>query len=88
MWLTLIWHMGLKMPWCWKAGPSTSSERNHLLELLPTANFPAQTLFCADAGFVGYEFWKAILDAAMEGAREAMPAPNGSHPGGASRQAN
>jgi hypothetical protein len=62
IWLTLIWHMGLKMPWCWKTGPSTSSERQHLEELLESRVFPENTLFCCDAGFVGYDFWKAILD--------------------------
>lgn len=63
IWLTLVWHMGLKLPWCWRTGPSTSSERNHLMELLEIVTFPLKTLFCGDAGFVGYEFWKAILDA-------------------------
>lgn len=62
IWLTLVWHMGLKVPWCWRTGPSTSSERNHLVELLQIAVFPIKTLFCGDAGFVGYEFWKAISD--------------------------
>jgi hypothetical protein len=62
IWLTLIWHMGLKMPWCWKMGPSTSSEREHFLHLLKTEIFPDKTLFCGDAGFVGYELWKGILD--------------------------
>jgi hypothetical protein len=62
IWLTLIWHMGLKLPWCWRTGPSTASERSHLQELLETAVFPSQTLFCGDAGFVGYEFWRSILD--------------------------
>jgi hypothetical protein len=63
IWLTMIWHMGLKMPWCWKSGPSTSSERRHVLELLKDQSFPKNTLFCADAGFVGHEFWTAILAA-------------------------
>jgi hypothetical protein len=63
IWLTLIWHMGLCMPWTWKTGPSTSSERGHFQEMLTTIVFPIKTLFCADAGFVGYEFWKAICDA-------------------------
>jgi hypothetical protein len=63
IWLTLIWHMGLKLPWCWKTGPSTSSERHHLMEMLQTHEFPKNTLFCCDAGFVGYELWKSILDA-------------------------
>jgi hypothetical protein len=61
IWLTLVWHMGLKLPWCWRTGPSTASERSHLLELLDMLVFPIHTLFCADAGFVGYEFWSGIL---------------------------
>ena len=63
IWLTLMWHMGLCMPWSWKTGPSTSSERGHFLEMLTTMVFPEKTLFCADAGFVGYELWKALEDA-------------------------
>lgn len=61
IWLTLIWHMGLKLPWCWKTGPSNASERSHLLELLETLEFPKNTLFCGDAGFTGYEFWSGIV---------------------------
>ena len=63
MWITLIWHMGLKMPWTWKTGASNSSERHHLMEMLKTETFPENTLFCGDAGFVGYELWNSILDA-------------------------
>ncbi|MEZ6062421.1 MAG: transposase [Planctomycetaceae bacterium] len=62
MWITLIWHMGLKMPWTWKTGASTSSERHHLMDMLKTETFPENTLFCGDAGFVGYDFWNALLD--------------------------
>jgi hypothetical protein len=62
IWLTLIWHMGLKISWCWKKGPSTASERHHLRELVEEHSFPKNTLFCGDAGFVGYELWKALLD--------------------------
>jgi hypothetical protein len=60
IWLTLIWHMGLKLPWSWRTGPSTASERGHLLEMLETQEFPENTLFCGDAGFVGYDFWNTI----------------------------
>jgi len=63
IWLTMIWHMGLKMPWCWRTGPSTACERGHFLDLLKSCVFPENTLFCADAGFVGYELWKGIMDA-------------------------
>ncbi len=62
IWLTMIWHMGLKMPWCWRTGPSTSSERGHFQEMLHQQKFPENTLFCADAGFIGYELWKTILE--------------------------
>lgn len=60
MWLTMIWHIGLRLPWCWKIGPSYSSERAHALELLGEHKFPEFTLFCGDAGFVGYDFWSTI----------------------------
>jgi DDE family transposase len=62
IWLTLVWHMGLKLPWCWRTGPSTASERGHLMDMLETVDFPKDTLFCGDAGFIGYDFWKNILD--------------------------
>jgi hypothetical protein len=62
MWLTLIWHMGMHLPWCWKSGPSYSSERDHFKEMLRKYKFPENTLFCGDAGFTGYDLWKTILD--------------------------
>ena len=61
IWLTMIWHMGLKMPWCWKTGPSNASERNHLTNFLESQKFPENTLFCCDAGFTGYELWNSII---------------------------
>jgi hypothetical protein len=62
IWLTLLWHMGLRMPWSWKSGPSTASEREDFGQLLREQQFPENTLFCGDAGFTGYELWKAIID--------------------------
>jgi hypothetical protein len=62
IWLTLLWHMGLRMPWCWKSGPSTASERDHFQQMLAEQQFPENTLFCGDAGFTGYELWKAVID--------------------------
>lgn len=61
IWLTLVWHLGLKLPWCWASGPSTSSERHHLRDMIATYGFPENTLFCGDSGFVGDSFWKAII---------------------------
>lgn len=63
IWVTLCWHMSLQMPWSWATGPSNSSERDHFRKMLATQKFPTNTLFCGDAGFVGYEFWKDIIDA-------------------------
>jgi hypothetical protein len=62
VWLTLIWHMGLRAPWSWTSGPSTASERDHLKQMLAEQEFPENTLFCGDAGFTGYELWKAAID--------------------------
>lgn len=62
IWLTLLWHMGLKMPWSWKTGHSASSERGHFLEMLKGLVFPENTPFCGDAGFISYELWNTILD--------------------------
>lgn len=62
IWLTLLWHMGLRLPWSWKMGPSDSSERGHFQEMLMQQSFPENTLFCGDAGFTGYDFWKSIMD--------------------------
>jgi len=61
MWLTLFWHVGTGLPWAWRTGPSDSSERRHLQEML--AELPENTLIVADAGFVGYEFWRAVMEA-------------------------
>ena len=61
MWLTLFWHVGTGLPWAWRTGPSDSSERQHLEEMLP--ELPENTLITADAGFVGYDFWSKVLAA-------------------------
>jgi hypothetical protein len=61
MWLTLLWHVGTGLPWAWRTGPSDSSERGHLEEML--AELPKNSLITADAGFVGFDFWNTILDA-------------------------
>lgn len=61
MWLTLFWHVGTGLPWAWRTGPSDSSERQHLEEMLP--ELPENTLITADAGFMGYDFWSAVMAA-------------------------
>jgi hypothetical protein len=59
-WITLMWHMGLRLPWCWRLGPSNSSERQHVMDMAETESFPKNTLFCGDAGFVGYPLWSCL----------------------------
>ncbi len=61
VWITLMWHIGLEVPWCWKLGPSNSSERQHVMEMIRCGHFLENTLFVGDAGFVGYDFWKLII---------------------------
>ena len=60
-WITLLWHMGLRLPWMWRLGPSNASERAHVMEMIQGGKYPKDTLFCGDAGFVGYPLWSAIL---------------------------
>ena len=62
IWITLMWHIGLGLPWCWKLGPSNSSERQHVQDMILTGHFLKNTLFVGDAGLVGYKFWKLILE--------------------------
>lgn len=64
VWLTTMWHVGTGLPWDWRLGPSESSERAHLLEMLP--HLPPEALITADAGFTGYESWQAILDSGRQ----------------------
>jgi len=61
LWLTLLWHVGSGLPWAWRTGPSGASERDHLVAMVP--ELPAHALLVADAGFVGYDFWQALLSA-------------------------
>lgn len=60
LWLTTMWHAGTGLPWDWRIGPADSSERAHMREML--GGLPAGALVAADAGFVGYEGLKDILD--------------------------
>jgi hypothetical protein len=60
-WVTMMWHMGLRLPWRWRLGPSNASEREHVIDMAQTGTFPKNTLFCGDAGFVGYPLWSTLL---------------------------
>ena len=59
--LTTLWHMGLGLPWDFRVGPGTDSERRHLEQMLD--DLPRDSLVVADAGFVGYELCQRVLNA-------------------------
>jgi Transposase DDE domain len=61
LFLTTAWHMGTGLPWDFRIGPGTASERRHLEEML--ADLPARALVVADAGFTGYDLYTRILAA-------------------------
>ena len=60
MWLTVVWHAGTGLPWAWRIGPTDSSEREHWREMIP--ELPENALVAADAGYVGYEYTRTLLD--------------------------
>lgn len=64
LWITTMWHAGSGLPWDWRTGPADSSERAHLEEMI--ADLPEEALVTADAGFVGYEYWQALLDSGRQ----------------------
>lgn len=59
--VTTLYHMGTGLPWAFRQGPGTDSERTHLREMIPA--LPAGSLVVADAGFIGYELLAALLAA-------------------------
>lgn len=65
-WITMLWHMGLRLPWMWRLGPSNSSERAHVMEMLMAGCFAVKTLFCGDAGFIGYPLWSEIIESGAD----------------------
>jgi Transposase DDE domain len=59
LWLTAIVHLRLGVPWCWRWGKGTASERQHLQEMLGL--LPAAALLVADAGYIGYDVARALM---------------------------
>jgi hypothetical protein len=59
--LTLVWNVGTGLPWAWKMGPVSTSEREQAQQLIAT--LPEGSLAVEDAGFTGYEFWQAMIQA-------------------------
>jgi hypothetical protein len=59
--LTYILHLGTGLPWDFRVGPGTDSERSHLRQMLD--DLPSSgSLLVADAGFVGYDLCRDLLE--------------------------
>jgi hypothetical protein len=53
-WVTTMWHVGTGLPWDWRIGPSNSSERDHLRQMID--DLPPAALVTADAGTISVMF--------------------------------
>jgi len=57
--LTTVWHIGTGLPWSFRVGPGTDSERTHFRRMI--AGLPARSMIVADAGFAGYVLFQRVL---------------------------
>jgi hypothetical protein len=59
LWVTALVHLRLGVPWAWRVGKGTDSERSHLVQMLPL--LPAAALLVADAGYCGFELAQHLV---------------------------
>jgi len=59
LWVTALVHLRLGVPWAWRIGKGTASERLHLLQMLPL--LPTAALLIADAGYCGFDLAQALM---------------------------
>jgi Transposase DDE domain len=59
LFVTTLLHMGTGLPWDFRIGPGTASERRHLEDMLSA--LPLHSLVIADAGFTGYDLYRRII---------------------------
>jgi hypothetical protein len=59
IWVTAFVHLGLGLLWSWRLGLGTADELLHLRQMLVTLS--PQALIIADAAYIGYELFQAIL---------------------------
>jgi len=57
--LTTLYHMGTGLPWAFRVGPGTESERRQLEDLLEP--LPEGSLLVTDAGFASYELCSTLM---------------------------
>jgi hypothetical protein len=58
--MTVTYHLGTGLPWAFRVGPSSESERGHLGEMLD--ELPEEALLVADAGFIGYDLCRKCIE--------------------------
>lgn len=58
---THLQHVGTGLPWDFRMGPGTDSERRHLDDMLK--DLPEHTLLTADAGFISYSLAAQLISA-------------------------
>lgn len=61
IWITALVHLRLGVPWAWRIGKGTASERWHLEQMIPY--LPTAALLVADAGYGGYTLAKRLMEA-------------------------
>ena len=65
IWNTSIVHLTLGIPWSWRLGRGgKASERTHLMQMIPW--LPKLTLLVTDAGYVGYDLLRTLLEAKVQ----------------------
>lgn len=57
--LTVLFHMGLGLPWSFRSGPGVESEQAHLEQMIQ--ELPEEALLVADAGFLSYELCTRMM---------------------------
>lgn len=64
IYLTLLWHIGTGLPWCWRTGAVGTDESKQVIGMLE--ELPENALIVADAHYVGYDFLRAVVDSGRE----------------------
>lgn len=57
--LTTVWHLGTGLPWAFRVGPGTDSERGHFRRMI--GELPGGSMIVADAGFAGHALFARLL---------------------------
>jgi hypothetical protein len=61
IWVTALVQLRLGLPWAWRLGKGTASERSHLMQMVPL--LPVAALLVADAGYFGFELTRRLVAA-------------------------